>query len=161
MVRFWGACRSLGVDGNRRTGTAVSTVCLVGRLVVKTRMRTLLVVERDPFSDADLGFASGLERMQIDALVFQRPPQPLDHDVVHPPPLAVLSIAQTPLKGEPPGASGCSRRPCPRPGSDGRSSSLSAGTGRSCDRETACWCWVSGRSQKAPSSASAGRSACG
>src|SRR4030067_636002 len=89
MVRFWGACRSLGVDGNRRTGTAVSTVCLVGRLVVKTRMRTLLVVERDPFSDADLGFASGLERMQIDGLVFQRPPQPLDHDVVHPPPLAV------------------------------------------------------------------------
>src|SRR3990170_5514362 len=52
-------------------------------------MRTLLVVERDPFPNAGLGLASGLERMQINAFVFERPPQPLDHDVVHPPPLAV------------------------------------------------------------------------
>lgn len=52
-------------------------------------MRTLLVVERDPFRDAGLGLASGFERMQIDALVLQTPPQPLDHDVVHPSALAV------------------------------------------------------------------------
>lgn len=49
----------------------------------------MLVVERDPPPDPGLCLASSFESVQIDAFVLERPPQPLDHDVVHPPALAV------------------------------------------------------------------------
>ena len=41
-----------------------------------------VVVEGDPASDAGLGLGSGFPGMQIDAFIFQRPPEALDEDVV-------------------------------------------------------------------------------
>jgi len=49
----------------------------------------MLVVERDPSPDPGLCLVSSFEGVQINALVLQALPQPLDHDVVHPPSLAV------------------------------------------------------------------------
>ena len=45
-------------------------------------MRALVVVEGHPFPDGRLCLRSGLPGMQVDALVFQGAPQPLDEDVV-------------------------------------------------------------------------------
>ena len=44
----------------------------------KCRMRAFVIVELDAFSDASFGFWSGLLGMQIDALIFQRPPEPFN-----------------------------------------------------------------------------------
>lgn len=52
-------------------------------------MRTPRVVELDPLSQTLANLAAGLVGVQIDALVFDRTPQPLDHDVVPPTTLAV------------------------------------------------------------------------
>src|SRR5213595_3498397 len=52
-------------------------------------MRPCPVVVADPRADAGLGFASGLESIEIDTFVFERPPQPFDEDIVHPAALAV------------------------------------------------------------------------
>ena len=60
-----------------------------GWFAAKGRMRALLVVELHPLSDASLRFWSGFPGMQIDAFVFQGPPQPLDEDVVEEPSLAI------------------------------------------------------------------------
>lgn len=52
-------------------------------------MRTHAVVVVDPAVNAGPCFAAGLESMQVDAFIFDRPPEPLDHDVVHPASLAI------------------------------------------------------------------------
>ena len=62
-------------------------------------MRTLGVVIGDPPAKASLQFGTGLEGMEVDALVLQGSPEPLDEDVVHPPAPAVhadthLGVAQ-------------------------------------------------------------------
>lgn len=45
-------------------------------------MRALVVVEGHPFPDRRFRLRSGLPGMQVNALVFQGAPQPLDEDVV-------------------------------------------------------------------------------
>ena len=52
-------------------------------------MRALAIVIFDPAANADPRLAAGLKGMQVDALVFERAPQPLNEDVVHPAALAV------------------------------------------------------------------------
>lgn len=47
----------------------------------------------DPFCQASPQFRSGLEGVEIDAFVFQGPPQPLDKDIVHPSPPAIHADA--------------------------------------------------------------------
>mgnify|MGYP000871496036 CR=1 FL=1 len=42
------------------------------------------IIISDPAGQADAQFGTGFERMEIDALVFQRSPQAFDEDVVHP-----------------------------------------------------------------------------
>jgi len=57
--------------------------------VVKGRVRTLFIVPPDPFFNAVSCFAACFKCMEIHAFVLQGPPQPFDHDVVHPAALAV------------------------------------------------------------------------
>jgi len=45
-------------------------------------MWALLVLELDPLSDTSLGLRSVLPSVQVDAFLFQRPPEPFDDDVV-------------------------------------------------------------------------------
>ncbi len=51
-------------------------------LAAKSGMRTLLVVKLDPFLNARFCIRSGLPDVQVDAFEFQRPPEPLDKDVI-------------------------------------------------------------------------------
>jgi len=52
-------------------------------------VRARHVVKADPRSDAGFDFGHCLVGVQIDLLVFQRSPQTLDEDVVHPSALAI------------------------------------------------------------------------
>jgi len=47
------------------------------------------IIVADPFCERGPQFQASLERMQIDALVLQAAPQPLDEHIVHPPAAAV------------------------------------------------------------------------
>ena len=47
------------------------------------------IIVADPFCEPGPQFRTSLERMQIDALVLQAAPQPLDEHIVHPPAAAV------------------------------------------------------------------------
>ena len=47
------------------------------------------VVKSDPFGDAARGFAAVGVALEVNVLILQRPPQPLDEDVVHPAAAAV------------------------------------------------------------------------
>ena len=55
----------------------------------KSGMGSLTVVELDPFSDTGLRLCSGFPGVEVDAFVFQAPPQPLHEDVVEEPALAI------------------------------------------------------------------------
>lgn len=57
--------------------------------VVQFRVRAAHFVEIDPASQTLANLAAGLEGVQVDALIFQGTPQPFDHDVVPPAPLAI------------------------------------------------------------------------
>ena len=59
----------------------------------KARGRTLGVVIGDPAAEASPQIRAGLEGMEIDALILQRAPEPLDEDIVHPPAPAVHADA--------------------------------------------------------------------
>ncbi len=50
----------------------LDSIGLVGRPVAQRRVRTPLIVEVDPATDAGLGLAAGLEGVQKHALVFER-----------------------------------------------------------------------------------------
>lgn len=52
-------------------------------------MGSIGVVVADPTSDPSFCLTAGLEGIEVDALIFQRSPQPLNEDVVHP---AALTI---------------------------------------------------------------------
>jgi hypothetical protein len=59
----------------------VRSIDLVGCPSIEGRVGSIGI---DPTSDPSSCLAAGLEGIEEDALVFQRPPQPLDEDVVHP-----------------------------------------------------------------------------
>ena len=52
-------------------------------------MGTLAVVTVNPAADSGSHLASCFERIEIDSFVLERPPKPLDHDIVHPAPFAI------------------------------------------------------------------------
>lgn len=70
----WGS----GRDGERSWGE----VSLVGRPVVEARVRTARVVEGEVTAQASGGGGNRIVRVQIDLLVLERAPEPLDEDVI-------------------------------------------------------------------------------
>ena len=67
-----------------------------GVATVKSRMRSLLVVEAEPVPEGLASLAAGFELPQVDTLPFHRAPQPLDKDVIHPPAFAISMEMATP-----------------------------------------------------------------
>ena len=57
--------------------------------IVQIGVRSPHVIEVYPALQSMPDFAASLEGMQIDTLVFQGAPEPLDHDIVQPAPLAI------------------------------------------------------------------------
>src|ERR1700736_6239845 len=64
-------------------------VGLIRRLAVKARMRSATIVEVEITADRSAGIGYTVVGSQIDLLVFDAAPQPLDKDVVAPGPFAV------------------------------------------------------------------------
>src|SRR3569833_3487104 len=87
-ARFWlSSCRQL-----IHPGCPVSVVrCASGQ----RRMWAPGIIVADPPSQSGTQFRSGLECVQIDALILQAAPEPLDEYVVHPAPTAVHRDAYT------------------------------------------------------------------
>ena len=56
----------------------------IGRLVGQRQVRPAAVLEIDPACDFRVCLAAGLEGVEEHAFVFERTPQPLDEDIVHP-----------------------------------------------------------------------------
>jgi len=71
-------------------------------------VRTAIVVEADPLADAPARIAAAGEGPQVDALVFQGPPQPFDKDIV----------GETSPPGHRDADSGVAQPPRPHPGRD-------------------------------------------
>ena len=69
--------------------SAPSSVYASWRPVVERRVGPVSVVEGHPPADAGPGLGAGGELGQVDALVLERSPQPLDKHIVHPSALAV------------------------------------------------------------------------
>src|SRR2546423_4691078 len=57
--------------------------------IAEALVLALLVVEAEPSPDAGLGFGHSRIGIEVDLLIFEAAPQPLDEDVVHTPALAV------------------------------------------------------------------------
>ena len=60
-----------------------------GGLVVQTGMRPVGVVEINPALETLPDLTAGFKSVQVNALVFQGAPEPLNHDVVHPASFAI------------------------------------------------------------------------
>ena len=86
-------CFLFGLRGGgakpRSPSSPVVSVRLLGRPVVERRVRSALVVEAHPPADPGPGMGAGGKLGLVDALVFERAPQPLDEDVIHPATLAI------------------------------------------------------------------------
>ena len=76
----------------------VLSVRLVRRPVVERRVGPAPVVEVHPPADSGMGLGAGRELREVDALVLERSPQPLDEHVVHPAALAVHRDANARLR---------------------------------------------------------------
>ncbi len=65
------------------------SIDLIGRPAAEDRVGSIGIVVADPPTDPCSCLTAGLEGIEVDAFVFQRSPQPLDEDVVHPAATAV------------------------------------------------------------------------
>src|SRR5438552_17989519 len=88
------ACSGSGgsaADRQRQSSTYPQAllVTLLRRAVAGALVLPLLVVEAEPSADAGLGFGHRRVGIEVDFLVFEAAPQPLDEDIVHAPALAV------------------------------------------------------------------------
>jgi hypothetical protein len=59
------------------------------RAITEALVQALCVVEVEPRANAGLGLGHRRIGLEVDLLVFQAAPQPLDEDVVHAPALAI------------------------------------------------------------------------
>ena len=66
-----------------------------GAATVKSRMRSLLIVEVEPVPERLASLAAGFELPEVGTLPFHRAPQPLDKDVIHPPAFAIHGDGDT------------------------------------------------------------------
>src|SRR6185369_14169797 len=55
------------------------------RAIAQRLMKAPFVVKRDPLADSGPRLTAIAVAFEIDVLVLERPPQPLDEDIVHPP----------------------------------------------------------------------------
>src|SRR5262249_25538325 len=82
-----------GAAGRRsRSSTYPRAFCFVGltrRAIAQALVLTLLIIKAEPGADADLGLGDTGIGVEVDLLVFEAAPQPLDEDVVHVAALAV------------------------------------------------------------------------
>src|SRR5216683_2302217 len=82
-----------GAAGRRsRSSTYPPAFCFVGlarRAIAQALVLALLVIEAEPGADAGLGLGDAGIRVEVDLLIFEAAPQPLDEDVVH---VAALAI---------------------------------------------------------------------
>ena len=74
-----------GVAGRRsRSSTYPPAFCFVGlarRAIAQALVLALLVIEAEPGADAGLGLGDAGIGVEVDLLVFEAAPQPLDEDV--------------------------------------------------------------------------------
>src|SRR6202011_6308411 len=78
--------------GRQRRSSTYPQAFLVNlprRAIAQALMLALRVVKVQPGADAGLGFGYCRISVEVDLLVFETAPQPLDEDVVHAPALAV------------------------------------------------------------------------
>lgn len=75
----------------------VAEVCDVWCSLVKGRVRSLRVVELNPVINDPFCLESVSNFMQVDGLLFQRPPQPLNKDIVEVSPLPSIDIFMSAL----------------------------------------------------------------
>src|SRR6516165_10516699 len=89
--------RGSAADRQSRSSTYPQAllVDLARRAVAEALMLPFLVVEAQPSADPGLRFGDAGIGMQVDLLVFQAAPQPLDEDVVHAAPLAIHADRDT------------------------------------------------------------------
>src|ERR1700682_841178 len=69
-----------------RSSTYPRAFCFIGlarRAIAQALVLALLVIEAEPGADAGLGLGNAGIGVEIDFLVFEAAPQPLDEDVVH------------------------------------------------------------------------------
>src|SRR6516162_2551628 len=82
-----------GAAGRRnRSSTYPPAFCFVGltrRAIAQALVLALLIIKAEPGADADLGPGDTGTGVEVDLLVFEAAPQPLDEDVVH---VAALAI---------------------------------------------------------------------
>src|SRR5215471_16739700 len=82
-----------GAAGRRsRSSTYPRAFCFVGltrRAIAQALVLALLIIKAEPGADADLGLGDTGIGVEVDFLVFEAAPQPLDEDVVH---VAALAI---------------------------------------------------------------------
>src|SRR6201989_79508 len=86
----------------RRSSTCPQAflVDLTRRAITQALMLALRVVKVQPATNASLGFGHSRISVEVDLLVFETAPQPLDEDVVHAPALAVHADRDAiPLQG--------------------------------------------------------------
>ena len=76
--------------------SAGPTIHLVRRLASEAEVRPLPILITDPTAKPAAQFGAGLEYVQIDAFVLQRPPEPFNEHVVHP---ATASVDADPHPG--------------------------------------------------------------
>ena len=67
----------------------VHPISLIGGLSGNPGVRSVPIAAADPAGQTSAPLRAGLERVEIQALVFQRSPQPFDEHIVHPAPAAV------------------------------------------------------------------------
>lgn len=69
-------------------------------LSAEGRVGPRAVIVGDPPADAGPGLRAGLEGVEIDALVFERAPEPLDEHVIEPAAATVHGYANADVVGE-------------------------------------------------------------
>src|SRR6202163_2976798 len=84
-VDKWSVCRGLGCRAERQWGE----VGLIRRAAVRARMWAAAIIKVEITADRNACFADAFVGPQIDLLVFDASPQPLDEHIIPPGPFAV------------------------------------------------------------------------
>ena len=88
LLRLWG-CGQGAERLVHHIHRRLAAVCLGRGSPVQRRVWPLKVVKADPITDQAPGLEAVGDLVQVDRLVFERAPQPLDEDVVHAPAPAI------------------------------------------------------------------------
>jgi len=86
---MWAKAQPVGEADRPHSPPAFCFVGLTRRAIAQALVLALLVIKAEPGADAGLGLGDTGIGVEVDLLVFQAAPQPLDEDVVH---VAALAI---------------------------------------------------------------------